>query len=308
MPNLWALIPDSPGNTSSGAPLTVAALQLIAQACEIQLNRDYSVECGAQDAVVRVVTDSSQVNVAGGEKPYYFVASLPNDPTASAYHIPGAAYCAVSTCQDPFGPNGVGVDASHEILEDAGNPGCNMSVDDGAGSEHERERCDAVETQAYPITVVNEQTGATLGTVYVSNFLLDSWAIPGAKGPYTFMTKHGLAGGIDPAGPFQTARSPSGSGNYQLVFPSDTAKMTQIFAAAATRPFGAVVNSAQFLKGTPRKINRAFHWSSRIQRCIQARTRATLAAIASDPEGSKNQALSAELAKHFASLAVSRSK
>jgi hypothetical protein len=255
MPVKWALINQSTKPTSSGTVLTDADLTIIAAICEAQLNSDYASECGEVEALVRVSNGS---DLAADEKAYYFVDVLPDAPGASAYHVPGAAYCAVTTCQDLFGPFGVGVDASHEMLEDAGNPGCNMSVDDGQGKEHEHERCDAIEVQTYPITHPSGQA------VHVSNFLLDSWQVPGAKAPFTFMTKHGLPGGVDPPGPFATAPS-VGDGNYQLEFPSNTAQMTSVFGRTVPP------TTATFVYGIPRKREKVLHWTSRASRIVAAK-------------------------------------
>ena len=73
---------------------------------------------------------------------------------ASAYHdIHGNgapfALCAVTTCGSLFGPNGVSVDASHEILETAGDEGANQFANDNHGLLHVVETCDAVEVQTY---------------------------------------------------------------------------------------------------------------------------------------------------------------
>jgi hypothetical protein len=271
MANKWVLLLDSPGATGSGTVPTLDVLAAIATVCEAQLNADYGPLCGEQDASVRA-SDGTDIQV--DEKRYIFMTSLPDAPGASAYHVPGAAYCAVSTCQDFYGPNGLSVDASHEMLEDAGNPGCNMAVDDGQGQEHERERCDAVEVQTYPIT------HPTVGAIHVSNFLLDSWQVPGSRGPFTFMALRGLPGYVEPTGPFQTAPSPTGGGNYQLVFPSGSSEMKQVFGKAEPEPPTLITNPAAALRGKPRKPAKYFHWSSRSAKVIRARNARSQAVLA----------------------------
>jgi hypothetical protein len=266
--NKWVLLLDSPGPTSSGAVPDAAALTVIAEVCQTQLNSDYQAECGGEIASVRY---SDGTDIQADEKRYIFTATLPDAPGASAYHVPGAAYCAVSTCADLYGPQGVSVDASHEVLEDAGNPGCNMAVDDGKGQEHERERCDAVETQTYPIT------HPTAGAVHVSNFLLDSWQVQGGVGPYSFMAKAGLPGAVDPPGPFQTAVSP-GNGNYQLVFPSNASQMNPVFGFAKEE-LTTTQNLGKRLLGKPRRPEKALHWSSRPARIVRARNARILASL-----------------------------
>lgn len=258
MANKWVFINQTTQATRSGAKLTDDNLKVIAEVVAVQLNSDYATECGVQDATIRV-SDGS--DLAADEKPYYFVDVLPDAPGASAYHVPGAAYCAVTTCEDIFGPGGVSVDASHECLEDAGNPGCNMAVDDGKGQEHERERCDAVEVQTYPI---NHPSGQA---VHVSNFLLDSWQVPGSRGPFSYMSKHGIAGYVEPPGPFQTAAG--NGGNYQLVFPSGTSSMQGVFgklkAGGKVQPYSSLMGA---MKGVPRKRNGTLHWTSRASRIL----------------------------------------
>jgi len=251
--NRWVFVNDSKGTTANGSPLTDAELAVIAQAVQIQLNRDYGTECGSAPTLIRVAKNSKDIQP--GEKVYAFVDSFKDIPGASAYHdVEGkgveAAYCAISTCEDVFGPNGIGVDASHECLEDAGNPGCNMAVDDNNGTMHERERCDACEVQAYPIKIGNQE-------VYVSDFLLDSWQIPGHPGPYTFMAKRKLLGAVDAPGPFQTLPSSNGQGNYQIEFPSGQSQESQVFGRREA-----------WVKGNPKKLQKVMHPTSRVQRIL----------------------------------------
>jgi len=250
--NKWVFINQSTGTTQNGSKLDSAALAIIANIVEIQLNADYNPECGGLDAQIRVDDGSP---IAADEKRFIYVDTLPDAPGASAYHVPGAAYCAIATCVDLYGPQGVSVDASHECLEDAGNPGCNMAVDDGNGQEHERERCDAIETQTYTI---NHSSGQV---VSVSDFLLDSWQIPGGIGPFTFMTKNQFPGAKDPPGPFQTL--PNDGGNYQIVFPSDAAQEQKVFARS--------IDARTHILGTPRKPGKMAHWTSRASRIAENR-------------------------------------
>ena len=46
------------------------------------------------------------------------------------------ALCAVTTCGSLLGPTGVSVDASHEILETAGDEGANQFANDNKGLMH----------------------------------------------------------------------------------------------------------------------------------------------------------------------------
>jgi hypothetical protein len=93
----------------------------------------------------------------------------------------------------------VSVDASHEILETAGDEGANQFANDNKGLLHAVEMCDAVEIQTYGKTCKD-------GTVVqVSNWLLPAWFIPGAADPYDYMSFAKISGAVSPPGPLQTA-------------------------------------------------------------------------------------------------------
>ena len=241
----WVLIDETNGAmTQNGSKLSAQALGYIAEAVSNQVNQEFAAEWGSQ-AAVRVGASNSDIQP--GEWAYAFLPALPDAPGASAYHdINGTgvpfALCAIQTCQDLFGPNGVSVDASHEILETAGDQGANLFANDNQGLFHALEMCDAVEVQTYGKTC---QDGTV---VQVSNWLLRSWFIPGAAGPFDYMTSAALPGAVAPAGPLQTAVG--NGGNYQIV-----AK-----AAATKQVFGA----GRHIQGVRRKG--APNWSSRAGR------------------------------------------
>src|SRR5580693_1083220 len=132
----WVLIDSTNGaTTQDGSTLSPAVLAHIAEAIQDQVNQEFAAEWGAQ-ATLRVGPNPNDIQP--GEWAYGFVASLPDAPGASAYHdINGNgvpfALCAVETCQDLYGPEGISVDASHEILETAGDIGANLYSDDKHG-------------------------------------------------------------------------------------------------------------------------------------------------------------------------------
>jgi hypothetical protein len=245
----WVLIDSTNGaTTQDGSQLSPAVLTNIAEAVQDQVNQEFAAEWGAQ-ATLRVGANSADVQP--GEWVYGFVGSLPDAPGASAYHdIDGNgvpfALCAVTTCGSLFGPNGVSVDVSHEILETAGDEGANWFANDNNGLLHAVEMCDAVEIQTYGKTC---QDGTV---VQVSNWLLRSWFIPGAAGPYEYMTSASISGAVSPPGPLQTA--PGQGGNYQIV--STWGGDKQVFAAA------------HHLIGTRRKGMHP-NWSSRAGRRLK---------------------------------------
>ncbi|RTL46825.1 MAG: hypothetical protein EKK53_01840 [Burkholderiales bacterium] len=237
----WVLIDESAGaKTRDGSQLSPQALARIAEAVNSQLNTEFVAEWGA-GASVRVGKDAKDIQP--GEWAFAFLPTLPEAPTASAYHdvnnkgVP-FALCAVTTCGSLYGPDGVSVDASHEILETAGDEGANLFANDGKGWLHALEMCDAVEVQTYPKTCKD-------GTVVqVSNWLLRAWFVPGAHGPYDYMTSAKLPGAVSPPGPLLTA--PGHGGNYQIVSRAGGSK--QVFGMAhqahidGTRRKGAIPN------------------------------------------------------------------
>ena len=244
----WVLIDSTKGaTTQDGSRLSPAVLNHLAEAVQDQVNQEFAAEWGAK-AMIRAGTEN---DIQPGEWAYGFVKELPDAPGASAYHdINGKgvpfALCAVTTCGSLYGPTGVGVDASHEILETAGDEGANQFANDNHGLLHAVEMCDAVEVQTYGKTCRD-------GTVVqVSNFLLRSWFNPGAAGPYDYMSSAKMAGAVSPHGPLQTAAGHGG--NYQIV--SKFGGDKQVFAAA------------HHLIGTRRKGMHP-NWSSRAGRRLK---------------------------------------
>lgn len=244
----WVLIDQTNGaTTTDGSKLSADVLARIAEAVSSQLNQEFAAEWGAQ-ASIRV--GANPKDIKPGEWAYGFLPSLPDAPGASAYHdINGKgvpfSLCAVTTCGSLYGPTGVGVDASHEILETAGDIGANLFANDNKGLLHALEMCNAVEVQTYG------KTNKDGTVVQVSNWLLRAWFIPGAAGPHDYMTLAKLPGAVAPPGPLQTAHG--NGGNYQIVSKASGSK--QVFAA----------EPQQHIEGARRK-GMIPHWSSRAAR------------------------------------------
>ncbi len=181
--------------------MTPGALASIAAACEVQLNRDFSAEWGGNFSVR---AGSGAGDIQPGEIVFALLPTL-DAPGAIAYHDTngnGVPVCfdAVTMSETIMGPgNSVSVAISHELLECAGDEGCNDWCDDGNGMSFAKEMCDAVESNSYE-----------LNGVYVSDFLLKAFFVPGRPAPYSFMAAGNL-GGVGPSGPFQTAL-----GGYQI--------------------------------------------------------------------------------------------
>lgn len=231
----WVLIDSTASaETQDGSTLSPAVLSHIAEAVQAQVNQEFAAEWGAY---ARVRVGATKTDILPGEWAYGFVATLPDALGASAYHdINGQgvpfALCAVTTCANLLGPNGVSVDVSHEILETAGDEGANLFANDEHGRLHAFEMCDAVEVQTYG-KVCKDGT-----VVQVSNWLMRAWFIPGAHGPYEHMSAAKLPGAVAPSGPMQTAAGDGG--NYQIV--SQAGTESQILGIEGLRRKGMVPN------------------------------------------------------------------
>jgi len=242
----WVLIDETAGAAcANGDKLSPEALALIAELALLQLNGEFSDEYGG---LYSIRVGSGPTDIEPGERAFVYKATLPEAPGASAYHdrngqgVP-VAFCAVTTCQDLYGPVGVLVDTTHELLEAAADPGADLEADDGV-HVHAYEVCDPVEVQTYPKTASNGAVGM------VSNWVLRSWWVPGAAGPYDYMNAAGFPGAVAPPRPLEIA--PGDGGNYQIMGPSSQAQQAQVFGRR--------------IVGSPRKPNRVSHWSSRASR------------------------------------------
>lgn len=205
----WALVDDTGGaTTADGSALTPEILTSIAAAVQLQLNAHYSPHCGGGNFSVRRATADT---LLPGESVFAVLPALPDAPGAVAYHAADGsglpvAYDAITLSDTLTGAgNSLSVAISHEILEAAGDPGANLWADDGSGNEFAFERCDAVESNTYAIDL----TYVSVGPVYVSDFLLDSFFVAHGEAPYNYMSLYSEG---SPAGrPFATA-----SGGYQV--------------------------------------------------------------------------------------------
>jgi hypothetical protein len=257
MTTRWVLVDDTQGAPcANGQKLDQKSLQEMATVLSIQLNRDYAAEYGGS-FICRAA--SNPRDIMPGELVFAWQKALPDAPGAIAYHdISGAAVRfavgAITQCADLFGAEGVLAATSHELLEDAGDPGCNVWVSDGRGKLHAREMCDGCEVQSYPIN-----------GLAVSDFFLGQWWLPGGHGAYNYCAKVGK--GHNAPGPL--ASISANGGNYQIV-ETDPQDVSQIMASQAQglhhmmamhRPGRLIV-----IDGTPRNAEKVKHWSSRPSR------------------------------------------
>jgi len=244
--------------TSSGEILTPTKLALIADAVQLQADRDYG------EGQVNVRADTPE-NIQPGEWVMSIQPTLPGAPGAIAYHDVNGKGVPILfdaiTLSDTLirQGNSLSVAITHEILETLGNPGCNLWADQLTGKQNARERCDAVEMQSYSVVVkdVDGDFGPAGGNVdvYVSNFVLDTFFTPNAEGPYDFMTAAGLNNPSPPPAPFQTA--PGDGGNYQIV---ETAGSDE-----------TQVTAKRYQEGKSSRQEKRDHWSSRTSRILGRR-------------------------------------
>lgn len=257
----FVLLNEAGGATpSSGETMTPEILAQIAAACEVQLNAHLSPEWGG-NFEVRAGTGAGDIQP--GEIVFVLLSALPGAPGAIAYHdsdgngVP-VLFDAITLSDSLYGQgNSVSVAISHELCETAGDEGCNDWCDDGAGNSFAKELSDGVENFSYAI-----------GAVYVSNFLLKSFFVPGRKGPYDYMSSAGL-GGVGPAAPFVTA-----VGGYQIERTMGTGEH-QVFARFASP---VIMPTAEISVGTPfaatraerRTPKRQLSWSRQSRRGMRA--------------------------------------
>jgi hypothetical protein len=190
--------------TAQGLGLSGSALADIAHACSVQLNRDYSTHWGGN---FEVRAGAGAGDIQPGEVVFAVLQTLPDAPGEIAYHdvdgngVP-TLFDGITLSDTLVGSgNSLSVAISHELLETAGDAGCNLWADGGDGNEYAHELCDAVESQTY-----------AEGGVYVSNFVIPAFFVPGSAGPYDHMSYALLSGATGPAKPLATA-----GGGYQIV-------------------------------------------------------------------------------------------
>jgi hypothetical protein len=268
-PNRWVLIDETGGATCADgvSKITADVLAHIAEAAMLQANGEFADEWGG---AITCRIASSPTDIQEGEWVCSFVATFPRESDAGAFHEISAngipdAFVAVSTCFDFYGPNGCSVDFTHEALETQENEGCNKTADDNVGTLHMHEVCDAVETQTY------KKTCADGTEVHVTNWVTRQFFVPGASGPYDYMSRAGIQDQKPPPGPMQTAPSANGQGNYQIEEPSSQASETQVFADVVPgKPDKSGPKPAlggRRIVGNPRKPEKVTHWSSRSSKC-----------------------------------------
>jgi len=197
----FVLMDLSQGATcGDGTSLSATMLAMMADAYTKQLNTPYSAEYGGN---FEVRVGANQADLQAGEYPFAFLPSLQDAPGAIAYHQTNGnglpfLFDGVTESDTVNGQgNSVTVAGSHELLETARDPGCNLWAEDEQGNAIALEVADPFENQTYSV-----QTSA--GLVWVSNFALGAWFTPGRVGPYSYMAAV-QSGAVDAPSPLTLA-------------------------------------------------------------------------------------------------------
>lgn len=158
------------------------ALPVMIAAWTEQIEGPFAVAFGLVTIAFRVA--SGPTDRQPNEIAINFRDTIPEAPGALAYHqvVNGVPDIEIGvdlfdTLTDGSGTNeAVSAGTSHELLELLGDIGANLwsELQDGSGKMVAREECDKVQNTGYQAS----------NGVWVSNFLLPAYWIPGAPGPY----------------------------------------------------------------------------------------------------------------------------
>jgi hypothetical protein len=167
--------------------VTDDVLTFIAAAVNLQLQRDVAPLWGGQ--VWTCVALDSLYGISGAQTPKVLTfRKVLRLAGALGFHTESSGVDFAEALPPAVPSPGEAIDgttASHEVVETFGDPSCNVYVRGPSGRRLARELADAVESDAYPISV---QLGPETRQVMVSNFLSPSWFTGGA-GPYDFLKR-----------------------------------------------------------------------------------------------------------------------
>jgi len=162
------------------------AFQTMIDAWTEQLLRDFAPAWGMPSVSFRIGEPGGPRARQPNEIAMNFRDTIPEAPGDLAYHQVTAGIPDIEIGVDLFetlttGPNAVSLGGGHEFYETLVDPGANQwcAKKDGTGRMGAKEVIDPVENTAYVMT-----NGTT-----VPNFVLPSYWMPGAPGPYDFMGK-----------------------------------------------------------------------------------------------------------------------
>ncbi len=104
-----------------------------------------------------------------------------DEPGALGYHDSnvGIPFGRCKVSKDPTD----GTTLSHECLELRADPFCNLWLPLPDGRKIAREICDPVQNDSY---IVKVTIGSETRNIWVSDFVLPAYFVPGSQGPYSF--------------------------------------------------------------------------------------------------------------------------
>ncbi len=238
--------------TTRGETMSPSVLAAIAGAVNLQLNREFASEYGGN---YHVRAGSGGLDLNPGEIPFALLATLSDAPGAIAYHTTNGngkplLYDAVTLSDSLYNiGNSVACAISHELLETAADPGANLWAADNVATSYSREVCDPYEERTYPLL-----SGGL--NIYVSDFALQAYFIPGSSGPYSYMTRAALAS-TDAKAPLTVDTSMG----YQMVTAFNISGIHQAAMVSHPHPGPGV-----FMIGAPRRRPVASDHSRRAKR------------------------------------------
>lgn len=162
-----------------------SVLDRIAEAIQIQVERDFAPAWGRAPVPVFVAQDGASVPLGAGL--VYLVDRISHVKGAVGFHNADsrgffAGFVAAESIARLGGSMTRGSDSisaavSHEVLEMLANPAVNLWSDDGTGNSFAFEVCDPVSGDAYDVEV-EPSSGSSAQSVSVSNFVLPGWFFP----------------------------------------------------------------------------------------------------------------------------------
>jgi hypothetical protein len=159
-------------------------MQSIIDACLEQVNGPFADAYGRLAIAMRI--GSGPADRGPSEIAVNFRDSIPEAPEALAYHTVTMGIPDIEIGCDLFtsttsGSESISGGVSHEILEMLRDAGANgwKSKNDGSSTMSAEEACDPVQNTGY---------SASNG-VWVTNFVLPSYWVPGSSGPYDLLGK-----------------------------------------------------------------------------------------------------------------------
>lgn len=153
-------------------------LEFAAVACDIQMREHFAPAWGFEPWPVVGYADAP-----AGAYPIAAVDDIDASNTLGFHDdILGAIYGRVLV-QDLAGTS---ITWSHEALEMRLDPTCDQWRDMGDGTQTALEACDAVEGDAYSVSV---ELFGEKREVMVSNFVLPAFFLPGSQGPWDYMER-----------------------------------------------------------------------------------------------------------------------